>query len=155
MLLLDRLEDLELSKVVDKLGQERVLVVVLALLLDIKLNHLLGPLPNSRAGSTFASYTATGAGGGFTAASSAAADGTACFDADKTRYKPPYISHPNPMDLDPNEGTLSTDALTVPAYALAAFMAVVAARKRERMACWSNYPNPSPFWLCLTGFMMA
>lgn len=43
MLLLDRLEDLELSKVVDKLGQERVLVVVLALLLDIKLNHLLGP----------------------------------------------------------------------------------------------------------------
>lgn len=43
MLLLDRLEDLELSKVVDKLGQERVLVVVLALLLDRKLNHLLGP----------------------------------------------------------------------------------------------------------------
>jgi hypothetical protein len=35
MLLLDRLEDLELIKVVDKLGQERVLVVVLALLLDV------------------------------------------------------------------------------------------------------------------------
>lgn len=100
---------------------------------------------------TYASYTATGAGGGFTAASSAA-DGTACFDADRTRYKPPYISHPNPRDLDPNEGTLSIDALTVPAYALAAFMAVVAAIKRERMACW---PHPSPFWLCLTGFMMA
>lgn len=148
MLLLDRLEDLELSKVVDKLVQERVLVVVLALLLDIKLNHLLGHLLDRLllhiqllvlvVGLLLLALLLMGL--------------LALMPIEPGINRPIYPTQTLWIWIR----TLSIDALTVPAYALAAFMAVVAAaRKRERMACWSNYPHPSPFWLCLTGFMMA
>lgn len=107
---------------VDKLGQERVLVVMLALLLDIKQNHLLGHLLDQLLLHIQLLVLVVGL-----LLWRSAVDGIACFDVDRTRYKPPYISHTNPMDLDLNKGTLYIDALTMPAYALATFMVVVAA----------------------------